>query len=117
MKKGKGFFMEAQMTFRGMEPSHAMEEYAAKYLTKLKKYLGKEESDSIFVEVVFEGKLNHHIYVCEVRIKTPHFDLVAKREGHDMYPVIDETMKIMEQELQNKKQRFVDDLRKRKKLV
>jgi len=109
--------MNANMTFRGMDSSEAMEQYAAKYLTKLKKYLGKEEPDSVFVSVVFEGKLNHHMYVCEVRIKTPHFDVQVKKEGADMYPLIDETMKIVEQELQNKKQRNVDDLRKRKKLV
>ncbi|MCX5924162.1 MAG: ribosome-associated translation inhibitor RaiA [Candidatus Dependentiae bacterium] len=109
--------MEANMTFRGMESSQAMEQYAAKYLTKFKKYFGKEEPDSIFVSVIFEGKLNHHIYSCEVRIKAPHFDLVAKREGAEMYPLIDETMKVMEKELQNKKQRIVDDLRKKKKLV
>ncbi|HSW75753.1 MAG TPA: HPF/RaiA family ribosome-associated protein [Candidatus Saccharimonadales bacterium] len=109
--------MEADMTFRGMEPSHTIEQYAAKYLTKFKKYLGKEESDSVFVSVVFEGEFNHHMYACEVRIKTPHFDVQVKKEGHDMYPLIDETMKVVEQDLQNKKQRIVDDLRKRKKLV
>ncbi|MFA5999141.1 MAG: ribosome-associated translation inhibitor RaiA [Candidatus Babeliales bacterium] len=109
--------MQADMTFRGMEPSQAMEQYAAKYLTKFKKYFGKEEPDSIFVSVVFEGQLNHHIYACEVRIKTPHFDVQVKRESADMYELIDETMKIVEQELQKTKQRFVDDLRKKKKLV
>jgi hypothetical protein len=38
-----------------------------------------------------------------------------KKEGHDMYPLIDATMKSVENELQNKKERIVDDLRKRKK--
>ncbi len=108
-------FMKADMTFRGMEHSEAMEHYAAKYLTKFKKYFGKEEPDSIFIHIIFEGHLNHHMYTCEVRIKSPHFDLIAKREGAEMYPAIDEVMHIMERELQVAKQRIVDDIRKRKK--
>ena len=107
--------MQADMTFRGIDSSVAMEQYAAKYLTKFKKYFGKEEPDSIFVHVVFEGSLNHHIFSCEVRIKSPHFDLIAKREGKEMYSVIDEVMHIMERELQVAKLRIVDDIRKRPK--
>ncbi len=109
--------MKADMTFRGIDPSQAMEQYAAKYLTKFKKYLGKEEPDSIFVHVVFEGNLNHHMFSCEVRIKSNHFNLIAKREGAEMYPIIDEVMHIMERELQVEKQRIVDDIRKRKKAI
>lgn len=107
--------MIADMTFRGMDASEAMEQYAAKYLTKFKKYFGKEDPASIFVEVIFDGKLNHHVYSCEVRIKTKLFNLISKREGADMYPLIDEVMKIMGNELKTEKQRIVDDVRKKTK--
>ena len=107
--------MELEIKFRGAEPSAAMEQYVIKYAEKFKKYLQKEDTDSVFVHVVLEGKHNHHMMMVEVRIKSNHFDLVVKRDGSDMYPLIDETMKIMEQELQKEKQRMVDGLKQRKK--
>lgn len=107
--------MELEITYRGMEPSGAMDKYVAKYFEKFKKYFGKEDPSSIFLHVVLEGHLNHHICVVEVRIKTEHFNVQVKREGADMYPLIDETMHIVERDLQKSKQRKVDDLRQRKK--
>lgn len=107
--------MKLEMVFRGMEPSVALEQYVIKYVKKFKKYVAKQDPESIFVHVVLEGHFNHHMYMVEVRLKSQMFDLVAKRDGADMYPLIDETMHIMEQELQKHKQRVVDDIRKRKK--
>lgn len=109
--------MELELVFRGMEPSQAMEKYVAKYFTKFKKYFGKEDPSSIFLYVMLEGHLNHHINVVEVNIKTKHFNVQVKREGADMYPLIDEAMHIVERDLQKAKQRKVDDLRKRKKMA
>jgi ribosomal subunit interface protein len=107
--------MKLDIIFRGTEPSDAMEKYVIKYVEKFKKYLSKQDPDSTFVHVVLEGHFNHHMMMVEVRLKSQHFDVVVQREGADMYPLIDETMKVMEQELQRQKQRVVDDLRKRKK--
>ncbi|MBP9765011.1 HPF/RaiA family ribosome-associated protein [Candidatus Babeliales bacterium] len=107
--------MQLEIIFRGTEPSQAMEAYVIKYVEKFKKYMSKEDPESVFVHVVLEGHHNHHIMNVEVRVKSQHYDLVVDRDGADMYPLIDETMKIMEEELQQHKQRMVDDLRKRKK--
>lgn len=107
--------MKLDMVFRGTEPSAAVEKYVIKYVEKFKKYMHNEDPESDFVHVVLEGHHNHHMMSVEVRIKSQHFDIVMKKEGHDMYPLIDLTMKAVENELQKKKQRIVDDLRKRKK--
>lgn len=109
--------MELELVFRGMDPSEAMEKYVAKYFEKFKKYFGKEDPSSIFLHTVLEGHFTHHINMVEVRIKTQHFNVQAKREGAEMYPLIDEVMHIVERDLQKAKQRKVDDLRKRKKMV
>lgn len=109
--------MELELVFRGMEPSGAMEKYVAKYFEKFKKYFGKEDPSSIFLHVVLEGHHTHHINIVEVKIKTQHFDVMVKREGKDMYTLIDETMHIVERDLQKNKQRKIDDLRRRKKIV
>jgi ribosomal subunit interface protein len=107
--------MELEIIFRGTEPSLAMEKYVIKYAEKFKKYFGKENTDSVFVHVVLEGHLTHHIMNVEVRIKSQHFDFTIQREGKEMYVLIDETMKIAEEQLQQKKEKFIDSIKQRKK--
>ncbi|MBI2344939.1 HPF/RaiA family ribosome-associated protein [Candidatus Dependentiae bacterium] len=107
--------MKIEIIFRGTESSVAMENYVTKYVEKFKKYLHQQDPDSIFVHVVLEGKHNHHIMSVEVRVKSQAIDVTMKKEGHDMYPLIDETMKSVENELQRKKERLVDDIKHRKK--
>lgn len=107
--------MKLEMVFRGTEPSAAIETYVVKYVEKFKKYMGKQDPESIFVHVVLEGHHNHHIMSVEVRIKSQLFDIVIKKDGQDMYPLIDYTMKAVENELQKEKQRLVDQTRQRKK--
>ncbi len=111
----KGIAVKLEIIFRETEASVAMEKYVIKYVEKFKKYLHKQDPESVFVHVVLEGKHNHHIMSVEVRIKSQDFDIITKKDGHDMYPLIDETMKAVENELQRKKERVIDDLRKRKK--
>jgi putative sigma-54 modulation protein len=105
--------MEYDIIFLEMEPSEAIKNYVEKYIEKFQKYLHRENSDAVFIHVVLDGKFNHHMMSVEVRVKSNHFNLIMKKEGHDMYPLIDETMKAMENELQKKKEKIIDDLRKR----
>lgn len=107
--------MELEIVYRGMDPSIAMDKYVSKYFEKFKKYFGKEDPSSIFLRIILEGHFNHHMYMVEVHIKSEHFNIQIKRDGADMYPLIDQTMHIVEQDLQKNKQRRVDDLRRRKK--
>lgn len=107
--------MELEIIFRGTDPSDAMEKYVIKYVEKFKKYMGHQDPHSTFVHVVLEGHHNHHLMMVEVRVKSQMYDLVVRRDGQDMYELIDETMKIMERNLQEHKQRAVDDMKQRKK--
>lgn len=107
--------MKLDIIFLETEPSEALKLYVNKYIEKFQKYLHKEDPDSTFIHVVLDGKHNHHIMSVEVRIKSNHFDIIMKKEGHDMYPLIDETMKAVENELQVKKQKIVDEIKQRKK--
>ena len=107
--------MEYDIIFRDMEPSEALKNYVEKYIEKFQKYLHQQDSDSVFIHVVLEGKHNHHMMSVEVRVKSQLFDVIMKKDGHDMYPLIDETMKATENELQRKKERIIDDIRQRKK--
>ena len=107
--------MKADITFRGMEHTDAIEQYVAKNLAKFKKYFGKEDPEATFIHVVLDGQLKHAIYNVEIRVKSPHFDLVAQREGTKMYPLIDEVSHIMEAELEKAKRKLIDDIQHRDK--
>ena len=107
--------MKADLTFRGMDHTQAMEDYVAKNLKKFNKYLGKEDPEATFVHVVLEGQQKHNVFKVEIRVKTPHFDVIAGREGKEMYPLIDEVMRIMERELEQEKQKLLDAIQKRDK--
>jgi len=107
--------MQLEMIFRGTEPSVAVEKYVIKYVEKFKKYMHKEDTSSVFMHVVLEAHHNHHMMSVEVRVKSQHFDITMKKEGKDMYPLIDATMKAFENELRKEKERFVDDVKHRKK--
>lgn len=104
--------MQADLTFRGMDPTDAIEAHVAKNIKKFKKYLGKEDPDATFIHIVLEGNHNHDIYKVEIRVKTPNFDLIASREGKDMYPLIDETVHVMDRELERAKTKLIDSVQK-----
>ena len=108
--------MKIDITFRNMEHTQAIEDYVNTNTNKFKKYFGHEDTGAIFIHVILDGHFKHHKYDAEIRVKTPNYNLVANREGKDMYPLIDEVLHIMEKELQNAKQKRVDDLRKRTKI-
>lgn len=108
--------MKVDVTLRNMETTKAIEDYIYKNTAKFQKYLAKDDPEATFVHVILDGHFEHHRYTAEVRVKTPRFNLVVNRQGHDMYPLIDEIMHIMERDLQTAKQELVDNLRKRKKI-
>lgn len=107
--------MKVDVIFRGMDHTQAIEDYVAKNVVKLEKYLGKEDPEATFVHVTLEGNHNHNIYVAEIRVKSPHFNTIVKKEGHDMYPLIDEAMRAMELGLRNEKEKLLDSVQKRDK--
>ena len=115
--------MELNIVFKDMDRTEAIEEYVLKNVEKFKKYLGKEDPEATFVHVVFQGKKGHEfgknkqgIYKVEIRVKTPHFDLIVDRENNnEMYSLIDEVVHIMERKLQDAKEKFLDSIHKVKK--
>lgn len=108
--------MKVNVTFRNMEHTSAIEDYVQKHIPKFSKYLAKENPEATFGSVVLDGQFKHHVYNAEVRIKTPRFNLVVSREGKEMYALIDEVMRIMEEQLQQAKEKIVDSLKQATKI-
>jgi len=94
--------MHRRITFRGMDHSPVIEEYCNGQLSKVEEFI-KNERDPIYLDLILEAERTHHHHRVELRIKTPHYDLVYNYEGPDMYDVIDRVIDTMYHELHEKK--------------
>ena len=99
--------MHKRITFRGMDHSPVIEEYCNGQLKKVEEFI-KNERDPIYLDLVLEAERTHHHHRVELRIKTPHYDLISNYEGPDMYDVIDRVIDTMYNELHEKKRELQD---------
>jgi ribosomal subunit interface protein len=104
--------MNKRITFRHMEPTPVIEEFAQKHLERLDKLLENERTP-IYIDLVLEAFPNHAHQRVELLVKTPHYDLVAHHEGPEMYQEIDRVVDIMMRELRKAKERFNDEQKKK----
>lgn len=109
--------MIKRIVFRGVDSSSLIEEHAHKQLQKIEKLL-QNEPDPIYVDLILEpSKLRQHSRV-ELRIKSPHYDLVTEHEheGEEFYRVLDHVIDTMHRRLLEEKRKRVD-ARNHKKVV
>lgn len=99
--------MNVQITFRNMESSKILEEYAQEQLQKVYDFL-EHEREPIFVELVFQAakaRAHHH---AELRIKTPDYYLVTDYEAQEMYDVLDRVVDTMYRKMTEKRKELQD---------
>ena len=99
--------MQTKITFRGMDHSSAIERYAHEKIAKIYKFFKKENQDSVFITMTFESHREHHYSIAELKVKTPQYDLIAKKQGTEMYSVIDYVAATMEKEIAHAKEKHV----------
>lgn len=99
--------MNIRIAFRNMEHSTAIENYVKKELEKVTKYL-KHEDDLVNIDVVLDAARTHHHHQVEFRLNSKHYHLIASHEGADLYQEIDQTVKIMVQEVKKHKEKALD---------
>ncbi len=101
--------MHKRITFRGMDHSAVVEEYANQQLAKIEEFLLNEPTP-VYIDLVLEPSKVHEHSRVELRVKTPHYDLVSHYEfsGQGFYDVLDRVIDVMYQELHEAKQKLVD---------
>ncbi len=102
--------MHKRITFRHMEKSDIMEAYANEQLAKIEHFLAEEPSPR-YIDLTFEpSKVREHHRI-ELRVKTPHYDLVSdyEHQGDNFYDVLDRVIDVMYRELHEHKRRLDDD--------
>ena len=101
--------MNIQITFRNMDHSDAIEEYARQQLKKVVTFL-ENDKEPIFIDLILEpSKLREHSRV-ELRIKTPTYDLVNNYEhqGESFHDVLDRVIDVMYRRLCEEKRKNLD---------
>lgn len=100
--------MHKKITFRTMESSDPMREYADKQLEKIVTFLSNEPSP-VYIDLVFEPSKVHAHHRIELRVKSPHYDLISNYEGPDFYEVLDRVIDVMYHELHEAKRKMIDE--------
>ena len=100
--------MEKQITFRSMDHSDSLEQYALSHLSKIEHFLQQSEKSPIFIHMIITGGFVHAHHKIELLIKTPHYDLVSHEENKDAYQAINNVVHTMFSELTRAKEKLVD---------
>lgn len=100
--------MEKHFTFKDTEHSNVLEDYANKQLGKIEEFLQGERSP-IFIDVVFEPSKVHAHHKVELRVKTPHYELITHHEGTEFYDMVDRVIDTMYRLLHEEKERRLSD--------
>ena len=99
--------MHKRITFRGMEHSGFVEQYAEKQLARIIKFL-ENEPTPIYLDLVMDAESYPPHYIVELLVKTPHYNKISKFEGYNFNDVIDRVIDVMYQELHEEKRKLID---------
>ena len=107
--------MKILVTFRGMEHSNTLEDFVKAKLHKAERFLENEPSP-VVIDVILEAALPHPHHRVEFRLHSPHYKIIANREGTEIYAEVEAVADIFTQEIARAKQKRVDELKHRSKL-
>ncbi len=100
--------MHKRITFRNMDHVAAIENYANDKLTKIEKFM-QHEPTPVYIDLVLEPSKVHEHHRIELRVKSPHYDLISNYEGAEFYKILDRVVDVMLQELTKEKRKQIDE--------
>ena len=104
--------MHKRITFKGMDHSSVLEDYADRQLDKVIDFL-KNERTPVYVDLVFEPSKVHAHHKIELRVKSPNYDRISNYEGTDFYHTLDRVIDVMYKELHEEKKKRIDERKMR----
>jgi len=102
--------MHKRITFRNMDHSDVMEQYANDQLEKIIVFLENERTP-IYIDLVLEPSKVHAHHAVEIRVKSPNYDRISNYEGSKFYDVLDRVIDVMYKELCEDKKKLKDNLK------
>lgn len=100
--------MDTKMTFRHMDHSDVIRDYANGQLAKVYEFLSNEK-EPIHIDLTFEASKVHAHHRVELRITSPQFHLITHEEGPEFYKLIDYVVDTMYRLLHEEKRKEVDE--------
>jgi ribosome-associated translation inhibitor RaiA len=103
--------MHKRVLYRHIEKTPVLEEFTTKHLEKIAQAL-KSEPSPIYIDFTLQAYPDHAHNEAEIIVKTPHYDLVAHKEGPDLYQEINKVTETMLQEIRNAKEEKIKKYKK-----
>ena len=100
--------MHKRITFRNMDHVAAIENYANEKLAKIEEVLSHEPTP-VYIDLILEPSKVHAHHRVELRVKSPHYDMVSNYEGPEFYKVLDRVIDVMLEELHREKRKQLDE--------
>ena len=92
--------MQLSVTFRHMEPSEALKEYAREKLARVEKYLNSALEANVVLSV---EKFRH---ICDVTITSDGLKINGQEQTEDMYSAIDMVVDKIEKQIKRTRQKI-----------
>jgi putative sigma-54 modulation protein len=89
--------MQISVTFRHVDPTPALRQYAEEKLERVKKYLRRPVDAHVILSVAKER------HIAEITLKADHVTMFAQEETHDLYSAIDLALDKLEHQAQKLK--------------
>lgn len=100
--------MNIQIHFQNSDSSQVMEDHIHEQLEKIKHFL-EQEPTPIFIEIFVRPAPTHDHNEIDFALKSPNYDLFVKKEGPEIYKVLDEVIDTMYLQLRKFKDKHVED--------
>jgi len=90
--------MNKRITFRNLEKTPDLQAHIEHELAHIETFLAKEKSP-INIELILEAHKTHAYNIVEIRIKSPNYNIIVKRECPQLIAAINEVLHIAYAEL------------------
>ena len=104
--------MHKRITFRNMDHSDVIEQYANEQLAKIEEFLQNERTP-VYIDLILEPSKVHEHNRVELRVKSPNYDIVSNYESSKFYDVLDRVIDVMYHELHEAKKKEDDQKKMR----
>ncbi|MBI2775036.1 HPF/RaiA family ribosome-associated protein [Candidatus Dependentiae bacterium] len=100
--------MNKKIHFQGMDSSVAIENYINDRLPKIEEFL-KDNAGPVYIDFTVRPGIPHAHSQAELRVKTPHHEVMALKEGPHAYQLIDMVIDSVYDQLHEHKRRMTAD--------
>lgn len=97
-----------RIAMRHMETSPGLENHINKQLARVIAFVGNEPTP-IFIDFVITPAKVHANNEVTIQIKTPNYEAIIKKEGPEVYTLVDTVCEEMYEKLCEEKRKLVDD--------